>query len=170
MRTNDIKEALDRVVDAFEKRPELGLATDSTSCVVEDGLQCRVSAGDFHADVDMPEVLGGLGGPTPGFYGRAAIISCIAIGIKITAVRAGVVLDKIAVDIDMDWDNLGIFGINNVSAGPIESRIVVRIQSEANTADVEEVVATALKNDPWLLAFSDPQALVPKIIVEETAA
>lgn len=121
------------------------------------------------AVIDMGEVLGGEGaGPTPGFFGRAALSGCIAIGLKMTAVRAGVPLDKICVDVEMDFDNRGLFGIEDVYAGPVETRVTISVESAAPEADIRALLPTALKNDPWLRMLVDPQAIEPVLKITTT--
>lgn len=168
-RNAQIADALDRVVGFFEKKPEMGLDTDVTTSVLEDGLKCVVRQGDHSAVIDMGEIMGGEGaGPSPGFFGRAALISCIAIGLKMTAVRAGVQLDKINVDVEMDWDSRGIFGMEDVSAGPIEIRVIISVESPAPEEAIRAILPVALKNDPWLRTFADPQTIEPVLKITAT--
>ena len=104
--------------------------------------------------------MGGVAaGPSPGFFGRAGLISCIAIGLKITALRARIELDAINVDVKNDWDDRGIFGIDNVSAGPKETRVTISVQSKAPKEAIQAILPTALKNDPWSRNFVDPHTI-----------
>ncbi len=74
--------------------------------VLEDGLKCIARQGEHSVVIDMGEIMGGEGaGPTPGFFGRIGLISCIAIGIKMTEARADISFDKICVDVEMVCDN-----------------------------------------------------------------
>lgn len=165
-----IATALNRVVGFFEQKPEAGLETDRTTSVLEDGLVCVVKQGDHSAVIDMGKVMGGENaGPSPGFFGRAALISCIAIGLKMTAARAGVRLDKINVDVEMDWDNRGIFGLEDVSAGPIAIRVKIAVDSPESEEAIQAILSTALKNDPWLRAFADPQVIEPTLTVNSAS-
>ena len=41
-RNEQIADALNRVVDIFEKKPEMALDTNLTTSVLEDGLKCTV--------------------------------------------------------------------------------------------------------------------------------
>ncbi len=159
-----IAKALNRVVDVFEKKPETALDTDKATARLEDGLKCVVTQGDYSAVMDMGEVLGGeSAGPTPGFHGRAALISCIAIGLKMTAARAGVVFDAIDVSVEMDWDIRGIFGMGGAPAGPLVVRLEIDIQSRADKAVIQTVVDECLNNDPWFQIFLNPQDIRPVI-------
>ena len=118
--------------------------------------------------MDMGTVMGGENaGPTPGFHGRAALISCIAMGLKTQAVRAGVVFDSIDVSVEMDWDNRGMFGMGDAPAGPLAMRVEIDIQSRADKATIQTVVDEGLKNDAWLQVFLDPQDIRPVLRVNQ---
>ncbi len=159
-----IAKALNRVAEVFAKKPETALDTDRATARLEDGLKCIVTQGEHSAVMDMGEVMGGeSAGPTPGFFGRAALISCIAMGLKIEAVRAGVVFDSIDVSVEMDWDNRGMFGMNDAPAGPLAIRVEIDIQSRADNATIQAVVDEGLKNDSWLQVFLNPQDIRPII-------
>ena len=168
-RNEQIADALNRVVDIFEKKPEMALDTNLTTSVLEDGLKCTVRQGDHTAVVDMVEIMGGENaGPSPGFFGRAALISCIAIGLKMAAATAGVQLDKICVDVEMDWDDRGVFGMEDVSAGPLEIRVTIAVESPDPEEAIRAILPVALKNDPWLRTFADPQAIKPVLKITAT--
>lgn len=159
-----IAKALNRVAEVFTKKPETALDTDRATARLEDGLKCIVTQGEHSAVMDLGEVLGGENaGPTPGFFGRAALISCIAIGLKMAAVRAGVVFDSIDVSVEMDWDNRGMFGMNDAPVGPLAIRVEIDIQSRADNATIQAVVDEGLKNDSWLQVFLNPQDIRPII-------
>jgi hypothetical protein len=101
-KNKQITDTLNNVVSLLEQNPETGKDTTITTSVLEDGFKCIVKQGDHSAIVDMSEAMGGVAaGPSPGFFGRAGLISCIAIGLKITALRAGIELDEINVDVKM---------------------------------------------------------------------
>lgn len=163
-----IAEAMNNVIDIFKKSPERGLSTDRTACVLEDGLKCTVSQGEHSAIIDMGEMMGGDGaGPNPGFFGRAALISCIAIGVKMAAARADIQLDKIGVDVEMDWDNRGIFDLDGISASPIAIRVSIAIDSEADKAAIEAIIPGALKGDSWLQTFVNPNTIEPVVTINQ---
>lgn len=159
-----IAKSLSRVIEVFDKKPEAALDTDRATARLGDGLKCVVTQGGHTAVMDMGTVMGGENaGPTPGFFGRAALISCIAMGLKFEAVRTGVVFDAIDVSVEMDWDNRGMFGMGNAPAGPLAIRVEIDIQSRADNATIQTVVDEGLKNDTWLQVFLNPQDIRPVI-------
>ena len=106
----------------------------------------------------MPKVLGGDGSaPTPGFFIRAGLIGCVAIGIKMTAAREGVPLESVDVDVEMDFDDAASLGLGDNSAAPLETRLTIALKSTAPWAVVEGMARRALTADPYYLALKDPQ-------------
>ena len=161
-----IATTLKHVTDIFEENPARALGTDKTTARLADGLKCTVRERDHTAIVDMVEKMGGDGaGPSPGFFGRAALTSCIAIGLKMTAVRAGIQIDAIEVDLEMDWDNRGLFGLGDSPVGATGIRLFISVRSEAPEQAVQAIVQESLKNSPWLQTFAAAQKIVPVVQV-----
>jgi uncharacterized OsmC-like protein len=159
-RDEAIRQAQARIVDVFGKRPEAGHSTPAISARIEDGLRCDMAEGAHTAQADMPEVMGGdEAGPSPGFYARAGLASCIAIGIKMTAVREGHVLDRVEVRVETDFDAAALFGLGDAAAGPLETRIAVRAVAGMSAAALDALVERALRADPWFLALRDAQSV-----------
>lgn len=170
MSEKNIHDSLNRVKDYFVSSPDKALDTDKTSARLEKGLKCYIQQGDHSAVADMGLAMGGdCAGPSPGFFGRASLVSCVAMGIKIAAELRKLPIDSINVDIEMDWDNRGIFGLDDVSAGCMGMRMTVNVESPAAEADVRAVVDEGLKNDPWYLTFRDPQDIKTDIIIQGSA-
>ncbi|MGJ8571609.1 MAG: OsmC family protein [Hoeflea sp.] len=161
-----IVKALAHVVDFFEKKPAMALDTTVSNAVLTDGLKCTVVEGDRSMDVDMSPAIGGEGaGPSPGFLGRAALGSCVAIGLKIAALRAGVAIERISVAVEMDWDDRGLFGMGDAPAGATAIRLAIKVESPAAREAVDAAIRDGLKNDPWLQTYIEAQTIEPLIEV-----
>lgn len=157
-----------RMIDIYTKRPSAALSTIAASAVVGEGLRCDFSEGDSSVVVDMPKALGGgPAGPTPGFYARAGLCSCVAIGIKLTAIRGGLDFRQIAVDVEVDFDDGALLGLGERSAAPLETRVSIAIETDASEAETETVVDTALRSDPWFLALRDAQTVTTELTLVE---
>lgn len=157
-RDTQAREGQHRAIAVFEKRPNHAQVTNTGTATVEDGLACVFSDGTHAIDIDMPEAIGGTGtAPSPGYFGRAAICSCIAIGIKMTAAREGLAVNSISVSIEQDFDNRGVLGMLGASAVPLDTRIEIGISSSAPAQKIKDLVDRALRIDPWYLAFSQAQ-------------
>ncbi|MEQ9261218.1 MAG: OsmC family protein [Roseovarius sp.] len=165
MLTEDqIREKQRRFIAVVEKRPETALSTTKARGVVTEGLRCEFSQGEARAVMDMPAPLGGgETGETPGFYARAGICGCLAIGLKQTAIFKGLSVRRIAVDMEVDFDNSAMFGIGPNSAAPLETRVAVTIESDEPKEAIEALLADAIAADPWFLALRDAQKVVTRL-------
>lgn len=147
-------------MSVFHRRPEAALDTKHADARITEGLTCRVIEGDREVVLDMPEPVGGSEmGPSPGFHARAAIAGCVAIGIKMTAIRLGIELKSVQVGVDMDFDDSAIFGMGEASAAPLRTRIKITLASDADPETLRELVDTALEADPYYLALREPQVV-----------
>jgi uncharacterized OsmC-like protein len=166
MNRNDrIRSGVERIVDVFRKRPSAALSSVRATGRVEQGLACNVRQGDYTAVMDMAEAIGGDGsGPTPGFFIRAGLVGCIAIGIKLTAAREGVDIGAIDVDVDMDFDDGAMFGVGSNSAAPLETRVTITVETSAPWNEVEAMIGRALECDPYFLALRDAQSVKAKLV------
>lgn len=170
-RDTQAREGQHRAIAVFGKRPFHAQVTNTGIATVEDGLVCAFSDGTHSISVDMPEAIGGTGtAPSPGYFGRAAICSCIAIGIKMTATREDLSLNSISVSIEQDFDNRGVLGVLGVNAAPLATRVEIAISSPAPSQKVMDLVERALKIDPWYLAFSQAQPVRWNCTTEMEAA
>jgi uncharacterized OsmC-like protein len=157
-RDPEIRAAIERVVSVFRRKPEAALSSKKASGRLEEGLVCRLTSDGPAVAMDMPKVLGGgESAPSPGYFIRAGLIGCVAIGIKLTAVREGIDIDAIDVDVEMDFDDGAMLAEGTNSAAPLETRLTIRIESAAPWDVVAAMVDRALDSDPYYLAFRDRQ-------------
>ena len=78
--------------------------------------------------MDVSKVVGGDDtGPTPGFLSRASIAGCVSMGIKQAAVKEGLVIDSVSVDIEMDFAEGASLGFGEDSAAPLETRFFIEL-------------------------------------------
>jgi len=160
MTDEESRRAQERVISVYKRRGSAGQSMASGSASIAEGMRCEFTQGEHKAISDMPEIVGGGGtAPTPGFYARASIAGCVAIGIKMTAIRAGITLRKVTVDLEMDFDDGASLGVGDRSAAPLETRLAIRIDTDAPQAAVEDLVSQALAIDPYYLALRDPQSV-----------
>ena len=163
-----IRNAQQRVVEVFTKRPQQALSTNYANATITDGLTCTFTQGEHSAVMDMPEIMGGDDtGPTPGFYARAGIAGCVSMGIKQTAVMAGAIFDSVAVDIETDFNDGAMMGIGaGTSAAPLETRLAIRIKADLPESEISAIVEKALGMDPWFLALRDAQSVKFNLVLE----
>ena len=164
MSDQHIREAQEQVIETLTVDPSAAMSTTTAKAVIGEGLACEVSDGERSTVVDMPPSMGGqASGPTPGFHARAAVASCVAIGIKLTATRAGIALEKVEVDVQMDFDDGASLGLGNNSAAPMPTRLNIALKSDTSDDALRAMVDQALEADPFFLALRDPQAVVTMI-------
>ena len=162
----DIREKQDRMINVFRKRPDAARSTIRAGAVVGDGLRCDFTQGDTTAVMDMPDIMGGANsGPTPGFFARAGICGCVSIGIKQTAIGEGLDFRKIEVDLEMDFDDGAAFGLGSNSAAPLETRLVISIDTDEPDDIVQDLVDRLLERDPYFLALRDAQNVTTDLTV-----
>lgn len=162
------REAQLRAISIYEKHPEQAQVVNRGSAEVRNGLHCLYGQDGHRVSLDMPVAIGGSDeGPSPGYFGRAAICGCLAIGIKMAAVRESLHLESVRVGIEQDWDNRGILAMDGASPVPSDSRIAIEIETAEAEDKVDEMVARALSADPWFLSFKDAQPLHTTVSVVE---
>ncbi len=164
-RNAEIRAAQERVIAVFRKRPTEAFSTVSATARIEEGLTCTFRQGGQEAVMDMSKVIGGDGrGPTPGFFIRAGLAGCIAIGIKLTATREAIAVDVIDVDVEMDFDDGAMFGVGSNTAAPLATRFIITLATSAPWAEVTAMVDRALAADPYYLALRDAQSVSANVV------
>ncbi|WP_299827671.1 OsmC family protein [uncultured Roseobacter sp.] len=151
------------VIERLSANPEKAVTTLAMSGSIDDGLVCSVTQGSHSAVMDMGIAMGGEArGPSPGFFGRAGIVGCVAIATKMTAAREGLEFRSVHVDLEMDSDDLAIFGLGSRKAAPLQTRIMIQIETDEPADAVSGLVERVLNADPWYLALRDPQTVSVK--------
>ena len=157
-----------RAISVYTRRPDRAQVMHRGFATVRDGLTCTYEQDGHRVTIDMPAAIGGDNqGPSPGYFGRAAICSCLAIGIKMMATREDLRIDEVEVDLEQDWDNRGILAVGGTSPTPLGTRITVAISSPEQREKVNDLIARAITTDPWLLAFRDAQPVTTRISINE---
>ncbi|MDI3337888.1 OsmC family protein [Defluviimonas aestuarii] len=155
-----IRQAQTVVIDRMRKDLDAACNTIVTRGRVEDGLTCHAAQGKYHATMDMGRAMGGdAAGPSPGFFARAGVVGCVAIGVKMMAAREGLVFRSVDVTIECDFDDAALMGLSPRTAAPLESRIRIEIDTDEDRATVQNLVDRALSVDPWYLALRDAQVV-----------
>lgn len=162
-----IREALERATRTVTLRPKRGQRTYTNTARVQHGTRCVVSEGTDQMIIDVPRALGGAGeGPSPSTVLRASFTSCIAIGIKQSAARENLGIDAIEVRLETDVDARGQLGLaDEVTPGFLEIRLQIDIESNANPAEIDDIIAKSLRYSPLLEVFAKPQAVTHQIRV-----
>jgi uncharacterized OsmC-like protein len=156
MDNDQIRTILERNVKAVSLRPAVGQNTARTKVKLKPGLECEVTEGQWTLTIAMSEKSGGTGaGPNPGVLGRGALGSCLALGYSMWAIRMGVPLESLEVEVEADYDSRGELGIEDeISPGYTQVRYIVTVASSAPEADVLRVLDTADRYSPYRDVFA----------------
>ena len=153
-----IRRAFERSARALTLRPALGRSTGVSRTRVRQGLTCDIEEGSWKLVADMPEQAGGsAAGPTPGVLGRAALGSCLAMTYMMHAAKLGVPISALEVEVQADYDDGALFGVNDAPPGYLEVRYVVTVESSAAAADVRRVLDEGDAHSPYLDVFARAQ-------------
>lgn len=156
-----IREATERSMQLLTLKPSRGHLTCTTRARLVDGLRCEIEEGPWKLAADMPAKVGGHEtAPTPGVLGRAALASCLTIGIAAWAARLRIPLDALEVEVQADFDARGELGMGEgIPAGYSEVRYAVSIESPASRQQLDELLDLAERHSPYLDIFGRAVAL-----------
>jgi len=122
---------IENLLEAIEENPELANVVFKAKSEWVDGTQAKVSISDliaggnnmagpdrdFSLTVDEPTFLGGKDEhPNPVEYLAAALCGCITAGISTNAALFETELEKIDVEVDVNFDVKGVLGLDENSA------------------------------------------------------
>jgi uncharacterized OsmC-like protein len=167
-----IRTALERAAATIALKPTVGQRVYVSTAVVEDGLACRVREKDHVLVADLPASMGGENsGPSPSVLLRAALSSCVAMGIKMWAARKHVAVDRIEVSVETDVDARGQFGVlESVAPGFEGVRVKVFVESAAAPSIVREVIQTSLRFSPLVDAFRQSHVVETEVAIKRCVA
>jgi uncharacterized OsmC-like protein len=147
-----IAAALHRVESILKRRPEMGLHTDAPAVARWQGGARVVSLHPTGASVatDMPSELGGMGEEvTPGWLWRAALSSCLATRIVMTAAVEGIDLTGVEVVANSRSDLRGLLGMKAASGelpGPQPSDVQLHVRITAPEVSREHLHALVARS------------------------
>lgn len=155
-------------MERMKADPAGARSTIVTTGHIANGLTCYVEQGRYKAVADLGRAMGGdAEGPSPGFFGRAAIVGCVGMGVKMLAARDGLTFNAMKIRVETDFDDAALFGLSSASAAPLVTRIEIEITSNDDPAQVSDCVDRALEMDPWFLALRDAQLVRPRTTLHQ---
>jgi uncharacterized OsmC-like protein len=151
--TDSIRSALEGAGAYLAAHPDEARYTDSTAIArIEDGLRVAVEGpSGERLETDMPAAVGGGGSaPSPGWFLRAAVASCVLSLATMRAAQLGWTNFAGEVDVDSESDDRGILGLDPSTPGaPLSMRISLRISADAKGLDhLEELAVWAVEHCP----------------------
>ena len=126
------------------------MATFEATAVSNSDTGLEVSARDFKWLVDEPPSLGGGDiGPNPVEYVLGALLGCLNVVVHLVAKEKGVVLTSFTASATGELDPTKFLGKNmDVRAGYSEIEIKIEVESEADQATLDEIIAIAESRCP----------------------
>ncbi len=151
--TDAIRRAIEGANAYLAEHPEEAAYTDSLATArVIDGLRVHTQGPNGEVlETDMPPAVGGAGSaPSPGWYLRAAVASCVASLATMRAAQLGWTGFGCEVEVDSASDDRGILGLDlSVPAGPLSMRIGLRMSADGiGLEQLEELAVWALEHCP----------------------
>jgi uncharacterized OsmC-like protein len=161
MSQEQIKAALERATRTVTQKPSVGQRVYVNTAVVEDGLTCVVKEKHHVMTADLPPSMGGEDrGPSPSALLRAALSSCVAMGVKMWAARRNVAIDRVEVTVETDVDARGQFGVaDEITPGFEDVRIRIQVDSTAEAEVLRDIVETSLRYSPLMDVFRRTQTV-----------
>jgi uncharacterized OsmC-like protein len=151
--TDAIRGALEGASAYLTEHPEEARYTDSlATATLGEGLRVRVEGPNGERlETDMPAAVGGAGSaPSPGWFLRAAVASCVSSLARMRAAQIGLEGLAGSVEVDSESDDRGILGLDpSVPAGPLSMRIRFRVAAAgADASRLREVAEWAVQHCP----------------------
>jgi len=174
MTIEGIATAMQRVEGLLKRRPAAGLHDDPPATAHwQTGLRIAAShANGTQVLTDMPTQLGGSGDQvTPGWLLRAALASCLATRIAMSAAANAIELTFLEVSATSRSDARGLFGMVEVSgeavgAGPRDVQLHVRISAAGVSAKrLQELVEDSDRCSPVSTALRDKVSVALRVEV-----
>jgi uncharacterized OsmC-like protein len=163
----EIRVALERALRTITQKPSVGQRVYVNTAVVEDGLACHIEEKHHVLAADLPPSMGGQdSGPSPSTLLRAALSSCVAMGIKMWAARRDVAVDRIEVRVETDVDARGQFGVSEDTAPGFEAvRMHIHVHSPAAPDLLGDIIETSLRFSPLMDVFRQAQAVETQVML-----
>jgi uncharacterized OsmC-like protein len=155
----EIRAALEHATQTVTLKQSVGRRF--CTAVVEEGLACCVQEKNHVVMADLPPSMGGEdSAPSPSVLLRAALASCVAMGVKLWAARKDVAVDRVEVRVETEYDARGQFGVSETIVPGFQSvRIHIDVQSAADPDLIRGIVDTSLRFSPLTDAFRRAQVL-----------
>lgn len=160
-----VADAMQRVEVVLRRRPDMGLHDDSPAIARWRDSTRIVTSNPNGVEIatDMPGELGGTGDQvTPGWLMRAALASCTATRIAMSAAAAGIELTTLELRATSRSDTRGILGMTEadgspIGAGPQDLQLHVTIAARGVPAEkLRELVEESHRCSPVPCAIQEP--------------
>lgn len=176
---HDIAEAMQRAINVFVRRPDMGLHDDAAGRAVWQGGTRVTTYHDsgLHMDTDMPRELGGSGDcVSPGWLFRAGIAACSTTVIAMIAASEGIALDHLEIVAGSRSDTRGVLGMQDgngalINPGPQAITMEVSIGAAGvDAAVLRRLVEEGLRRSPMQSALLRHPPVSVNVSIHQHAA
>lgn len=131
-----------------------------------DGVGAEIRIGRHTVLVDEPPALGGADdAPNPVENALAGLLSCQVVTYRFWAVKLGIPLEDVAVDVEGDLDVRGFFGLDDaVRPGFGEVRVRVTLSGPAEPERYRELAAAVDAHCPVLDLFRNTTPVTTELV------
>lgn len=137
-------------VKQVEQNPDAANFRFSAKTEWRDGAITRTVVRDREILADEPKALGGQDSAAdPVEFLLASLTSCVSIGLVTHAVKRGIDFEDFEIEVNGDLDLRGYLGLDDsVRPGYTNLEYTVRVKSDADAGELEELLRTAEKHSP----------------------
>ncbi|MBW0114888.1 OsmC family protein [Pseudonocardia abyssalis] len=165
-RDQTLSAILDATGSALADDPDRAAALFRATGTGGDGVRAEIRIGRHSVLVDEPPALGGADdAPNPVENALAGLLSCQVVTYRFWAVKLGIPLDDIAVDVEGDLDVRGFFGLDDaVRPGFGEVRVKVTLSGPAEPERYRELAAAVDAHCPVLDLFRNTTPVTTELV------
>lgn len=162
---------LNEFAEAVREDPEKAKFTFAAKTAWRDGAVTETRARDHVIAADEPEVLGGTDtAADPVELLLASLASCVSIGLVTQAAKRGVELRDFEIEVEGDLDVRGYLGHEGVRPGFTAIRYSLRVDSDAPSEVLEEIVKTVEKTSPMFDNVSNGAPISSRLEIAASAS
>jgi uncharacterized OsmC-like protein len=185
IRNGVILDNIENLVNACKENPDTAKVQFQAKSKWIGGTQAEVTISEMHSNganmmgpdrnfklkVDEPAVLGGKDEyPNPVEYLASALCGCLTAGIATNAALFGTELEKIDVEVKVNFDVQGVLGLDRTKpSGPLDLHYKVTLKGK-NGATKEQLLKskeTLDKKSPIKNTIELPLRVTTEVVVEE---
>ena len=142
----------------------------SVTDFLSNGVSAAPQSRSFKLTVDEPGVLGGGdSAPNPVEYLAAGLCGCITAGIATNAELFGIALDRLEVDVDIDFDVIGLLAVDrSVPTGATGINYTVRLKGKDGVTpeQLEKCKAVIDNKSPVRNTLAGAIPITTRVVVE----
>lgn len=170
MSQSTLKQTLDNVIQLFERKPEKALFTYEAKTESGEGLDVKARAQQFEFQIDVTEEIGGGDqASSPTEYALAALGACHSIVYKILALREGIDVEEVRVNLKAQSDTRGFFSADSsLKPGFQNIDLETSIAADATEEQLKNILQRVEKLCPVNDIIANPVSVTGKVTLQNS--